>query len=188
MLLPTHRSALEWEHLHAKLIEAQAAGVVRPLLLHGLHADAPEGAEDDAMAVTAGDGEAFAAQELACEELGAVMLALLPGIDANDSGKTTATIALYLSVLSNCVAFTGRDYPAKDGEAVLELGFYAEEFVLGFLGRLFGLMQDVDVSDSTADGTSQTHGYELLSPPRSSARCLLSCTLGILAPHMFTTA
>lgn len=128
---------------------------MRPLLLHGLH---PEPPSDGAMDSTGDAAEPFAAQRLACEELGAVMIALLPGIDANDAEKTTATIALYLSVLSNCVAFTGRDNPPQEGEAVLELGFYAEEFVLGFLQRLFGLMQDVDVSDSTADGTSQTHG------------------------------
>jgi hypothetical protein len=101
----------------------------------------------------------MSAQELACQELGAAMVALLPGIDANDERKTLATLEFYLSVLSNCVAFTGQDYPAKEGEAVLELGFYAEEFVLGFLQRFFGLILDLSNAGGAAvDGSSDQPG------------------------------
>jgi hypothetical protein len=124
------------------------------MLLHGLHPEKQNGS------IAPANGAAdTSAQELACQELGAAMVALLPGIDANDEKKALATLEFYLSVLSNCVAFTGQDYPAKEGEAVIELGFYVEEFVLGFLQRFFGLMRDLSTSGGAAvDGSSEQQG------------------------------
>lgn len=120
------------------------------MLLVGLKPDAPE----DGDVPMAGDLPDFAPQRLACEQLGAVMMALLPGIDANDAKKTKATITLYLSVFSNCVAITGVDMPAEDGDGVLQLGFCIEEFAVGLIQRLFSVIQDLEVPAGAADGTS----------------------------------
>ena len=114
---------------------------------------------DDAMggAVSMDDdanGDAFAQQKRACAELGAAMMALLPGIDANDQKKTMVTVSFYLSVLSNCVAFTGADLPAEEGDGVLQLGLYCEDFVVALLGRVFGVIGALEVTAGSADGTS----------------------------------
>jgi hypothetical protein len=105
-----------------------------------------------------GDGVDFLPQKVACQELGSVMMVLLPGIDVNDQSKTMATISFYLSVLSNCVAFTGQDLPAVEGGGVLELGFYVEDFVIGFLQRVFGVINDLEVTSGAADGTINNDG------------------------------
>ena len=116
-------------------------------------ADTPMATADDLD--TGGDADAYAPQRRACAELGAVMMALLPALDANDSSKTQAAISLYLSVLSNCVAFTGsQDLPVEGGSGVLELGLSAEDFVVGFLQRVFQVIGNLELPGGAADGTS----------------------------------
>lgn len=158
------------------------AGVVRPMLLVGLH---PEPEDLAASGLDAEDlhEPPFADQRRACAELGRAMTALLPGIDANDHDKTMATIAFYLAVLSNCVRFTGHDFPAEAGSETLELDFCAEDFVFAFLQRFFGAVGDLEVNVGTADGTSggDSAGCAPLAGDRSAAllpdlwnRCMLA--------------
>jgi hypothetical protein len=141
------------------------------MLLVGLHPE-PQGgdaANDDAtMAVEDDEGEPFAAQKRACAELGSAMMALLPGIDANDQDKTMATLGFYLSVLSNCVRFTGVEAP--DQEGALQLGFCAEDFVIGFLQRIFGAIGDLEVTAGSADGTIGSAEYASLHCMRPAHR------------------
>lgn len=84
---------------------------------------------------------------------------VLPGLDVNDQNKSEATISLWLSILSNCVAFRGtRDPPtaqnAPDSErlrSAVPLAFDAEDFVLELLRRLAALIDHVDAHGHAGD-------------------------------------
>lgn len=78
--------------------------------------------------------------ELACQEIAGAMMQLLPGLDANDQPKTERTICFYLTVFSNCVAFTGLDLPREGDEAVIEFPMYISDFVTQLLEHLFGVI------------------------------------------------
>jgi hypothetical protein len=96
--------------------------------------------------------------ELACREIAGAMMALLPGLDANDQTKTEHTIGFYLSVFSNVVAFTGADMPCEGNEPVIELPLYVADFVPQLLESLFLVIDalkghgggGVDTSDTCA--------------------------------------
>ena len=149
------------------------------MLLTGLHPEPLVDGVDAHMATGDDDGgtdDSFAPQRAACTFLGEAMMALLPGIDANDQDKSMATISFYLAVLSNCVAFTGVDQPAEEGTGVLQLGFCAEDFVIGFLQRLFGVIGDLEVTAGSADGTTGSDGCVVRFECCSTRHCRFCIT------------
>lgn len=114
-------------------MEVLVAVAVRPMLLRGLHLSDPD------MIAQMG-AESLTPHQLACQELGGAMMMLLPGLDANDQAKTERTIGFYLTMFSNCVAFTGLDLQAEGDEAVVELPIYISDFVTQLVRQLFSVI------------------------------------------------
>ena len=106
---------------------------VRPLLLRGL-------VLSDSDAIRKLGAESLTPHQLACQEIAGAMMLLLPGLDANDQAKTERTIGFYLTVFSNCAAFTGLDLPREGDEAVIEFPMYISDFVTQLLEHLFGVI------------------------------------------------
>ena len=87
-------------------------------------------------------------------------MALLPGIDANDEGKTEAVLHLYTSVLASVPSLEqGEDGGGKyPGGIVLPL--YAEEWSEELLSRLLALIENIDTGPGANRGADQGAGAE----------------------------
>ena len=87
------------------------------------------------------------------------MMALLPGIDANDEDKTEAVLQLYTMVLASVPSLTGGD-DAGGGIGGLVLPLYAEEWSEELLSRLLSLIENVDTGPGANRGTDQGTGAQ----------------------------
>lgn len=88
------------------------------------------------------------------------MMALLPGIDANDEDKTEAVLHLYTMVLASVPSLTGGDDAGGGSGGGLVLPLYAEEWSEELLGRLLSLIENVDTGPGANRGTDQGTGAQ----------------------------
>jgi hypothetical protein len=105
--------------------------------------------------------ESMTPHELSCHVIAGAMTLLLPGLDANDQAKTERTIGFYLTVFSNCVAFTGLDLPREGDEAVIEFPFYVADFVTQLLEHLFAVIDAL--KGHVGGGVDNTDTYAFLA-------------------------
>ncbi|KIY95870.1 hypothetical protein MNEG_12091 [Monoraphidium neglectum] len=101
------------------------------------------------------------------------MMAVLPGIDANDEAKTAAVFQFYTSVLASLPALRGADSEDDDGAdgsggAAPRLPLYLEDWLDQVLERVLLLLGNLDTGPG-ADRADALHGKADLLPKSTTA-------------------
>jgi len=87
------------------------------------------------------------------------MMALLPGIDANDEGKTSAVMGLYTMVLACAPLLAGAEGGEGAPEGCLQLPLYVEDWAEDVAVRLLTLLSNLDSGPGhRADGAAGRGG------------------------------
>ncbi|GAX74187.1 hypothetical protein CEUSTIGMA_g1636.t1 [Chlamydomonas eustigma] len=94
-------------------------------------------------------------EESTTQILAEAMMALLPGIDANDEGKTEAVLHLYTIILSSIPTLDPSHDSAAAGD---KLPLYVEDWSEELLARILALLENLDTGLGANHGTDQGRG------------------------------